>query len=217
MIGGRLIRSTSVSVSAIIVAAGRGTRLGAATPKQLLDLGGRSMLRRSIDAFDAHPEVSDLIVVLPADLVADGPAMITGTSRPVRFVPGGDRRQDSVRQGLDAVPEETDVVLVHDAARPFADAGLIDRVIAGAREHGAVLPAVPARDTVKRVDRASHAVRESINREEIFLAQTPQGFRRQVLVDAFTRLGSTTDVTDEAMLVERDGHPVRVVAATSAT
>src|SRR5262245_18604630 len=115
-----------MSVGVIIVAAGRGTRVGAPVPKQLLDLGGRSILRRSVEAFDRHRTVSQLVVVLPDDLVPDGPALVGVTDRPCRFVAGGARRQDSVRHGLEALPPAIDLVLVHDAARPFADAVLID-------------------------------------------------------------------------------------------
>ena len=127
----------------IIVAAGRGARMGAAVPKQLLDLGGRSILQRSVDAFDAHPLVAELVVVLPPDLVAAG-ASFVAAARPMRFVAGGERRQDSVRLGLAALPATVDLVLVHDAARPFVDIALIDRVIAGAGEAGAAVPGVAA-------------------------------------------------------------------------
>ena len=131
-----------MSVGVIIVAAGRGSRLGAGTPKQFLDLGGRSVLRRSVDAFDRHPTVAALVVVLPADLVVEGQTLVGTTARPCQFVAGGARRQDSVREGLHALPIGIDLVLVHDAARPFADAALIDRVIAAAGESGAAIPAL---------------------------------------------------------------------------
>jgi 2-C-methyl-D-erythritol 4-phosphate cytidylyltransferase / 2-C-methyl-D-erythritol 2,4-cyclodiphosphate synthase len=200
-----------MSVGVIIVAAGRGTRVGAAVPKQFLDLGGRSILQRSVDAFDRHPTVSALVVVLPDDLVADAATLVGPTDRPCRFVAGGARRQDSVRQGLEALPAEIDVVLVHDAARPFADSALIDRVIAATGESGAAIPAVPARDTVKRVDPERRVVTSTLPREEIWLAQTPQGFRRDVLTSAIALGESGVEGTDEAMLAERAGHAVSIV------
>lgn len=200
-----------MSVGVIIVAAGRGTRVGAAVPKQLLDLGGRSMLRRSVEVFDRHRTVSQLVVVLPDDLVPEAPTLVGETNRPCRFVAGGARRQDSVRHGLEALPPAVDLVLVHDAARPFADAVLIDRVIAAAGESGAAIPAVPARDTVKRVDPDRRVVTSTLPREEIWLAQTPQGFRRDVLDQAIALGESGVEGTDEAMLAERAGHAVRVV------
>ena len=200
-----------MSVGVIIVAAGRGTRVGTAVPKQLLDLGGRSVLRRSVDAFDRHPAVDELVVVLPAELVGEAPALVGRTDRPCRFVAGGERRQDSVRHGLQVLPAAIDLVLVHDAARPFASPALIDRVIAEAGASGAAIPALAARDTVKRVDPDRRTITATLPREEIWLAQTPQGFRREVLLKAVA-LGETgVEGTDEAMLAERAGHAVTVV------
>jgi 2-C-methyl-D-erythritol 4-phosphate cytidylyltransferase / 2-C-methyl-D-erythritol 2,4-cyclodiphosphate synthase len=195
-------------VSAIIAAGGRGSRLGAGTPKQLLDLGGRSMLARSVAAFDAHPRVSELIVVLPAELVADAPRHIGATARPVRTVDGGTRRQDSVANGFAAVSASAQIVLVHDAARPFVSATLIDRAIDGAAAHGAVIPALPTQDTVKRVH--ASAVVETIARETVFLAQTPQAFRRDVLGKAI-EIGKGVEATDEGALAERAGFTVQIV------
>src|SRR5262249_2649333 len=135
-----------MSVGAVIVAAGRGLRLGATVPKQLLDLGGRTLLQHSVRAFDAHPAVHETAVWLPAELVESGRTLAGDTTRPVRFVAGGDRRQDSVRKGVEALSPGVDLVLVHDAARPFVDAALIDRVVAGTSEAGAALPALASRD-----------------------------------------------------------------------
>jgi 2-C-methyl-D-erythritol 4-phosphate cytidylyltransferase/2-C-methyl-D-erythritol 2,4-cyclodiphosphate synthase len=121
-----------------------------------------------------------------------------------------------VRRGLEALPEDLDVVLVHDAARPFVDPALIDRVIEAAVRTGAAVPAVQAKDTVKRVRAGEVMVAATIAREEIWLAQTPQGFRRSVIVAA-TALGETgIDATDEAMLAERAGYQVEVVAGDDA-
>lgn len=199
-----------MNVGAIIVAAGRGARVGGAIPKQLLDLGGRTILQRSVAAFDGHAGVSEIVVVLPAEWVPEGAALVGPTTRPCRFAAGGERRQDSVARGLAAMPAGPDLILVHDAARPFADTALIDRVIAGAAEYGAVVPAVQARDTVKRVDLDRRLVRETIARDEIWLAQTPQGFRRAVLAAAVAAADGV-EATDEAALAERAGHAVRVV------
>jgi 2-C-methyl-D-erythritol 4-phosphate cytidylyltransferase/2-C-methyl-D-erythritol 2,4-cyclodiphosphate synthase len=200
-----------VSVGAIIVAAGRGDRMGASMPKQLLDLGGRSLLERSVAAFDAHPSVNQIVVVLPADLVPSGADLVGRTARACAIVAGGDRRQDSVARGVAALPADVDVVLVHDAARPFADAALIDRVLAAVVDQGAAIPALKVRDTVKRVEPDTGRIAETISRDGLWLAQTPQGFRRRVLEDAVA-LGQTgVAATDEAMLAERAGHRVVVV------
>src|SRR5579862_2885553 len=130
-------------VGAIIVAGGRGARLGGEIPKQLLRLGNRSMLRRTIDAFDTHPRVEQLVVVLPDDLVPGASSLIGPTARPCAVTAGGSTRQESVRRGLAAMPEGPDLILVHDAARPFTPADLIDRVIEASGQTGAAIPAVP--------------------------------------------------------------------------
>ncbi len=204
-----------MSVGAIIVAGGRGARVGAGVPKQLLEIGGRSILRRAIDAFDGHPRVDRIVVVLPSDLVADADKFIGATARPCHVAIGGATRHDSVRCGLEAMPAGPSVILVHDAARPFTSRDLIDRVIGAAEECGAAVPALPAGETVKRVDREALVVRETIARDEVWLAQTPQGFRRSVLEAAMARPGGAS-ATDEAMLVERAGLPVRVVPGDAA-
>jgi 2-C-methyl-D-erythritol 4-phosphate cytidylyltransferase/2-C-methyl-D-erythritol 2,4-cyclodiphosphate synthase len=202
-------------VGVIIVAAGRGERLGGRVPKQLLEIEGRSILARSVAAFDAAPDIDHLVVVLPDTMVADGPSMVGRPKRPCTCVAGGARRQDSVRCGLEALPAGIDLVLIHDAARPFVSGPLIARVVAAAREAGAVVPAVRARDTVKRVPSGASIVAETVPRDEIWLAQTPQGFTRAVL-DAAVALGETVEATDEAALAERSGHPVRVVEGDEA-
>jgi 2-C-methyl-D-erythritol 4-phosphate cytidylyltransferase/2-C-methyl-D-erythritol 2,4-cyclodiphosphate synthase len=204
-----------MSVGVIIVAGGRGARVGADRPKQLLEIGGRTILRRAIDAFDGHPQVDRLVVVLPPDLVPEASKFIGVTSRPCHVAVGGATRHDSVRLGLAAMPAGPDVILVHDAARPFTSTDLIGRVIAAAKDCGAAVPALPAGETVKRVDREARVVRETIAREEVWLAQTPQGFRRSVLEAAIVRADGAS-ATDDAMLVERAGHPVRVVAGEAA-
>ncbi|NUR53044.1 MAG: 2-C-methyl-D-erythritol 4-phosphate cytidylyltransferase [Acidobacteria bacterium] len=202
-------------VTAIIAAAGSGTRLGGALPKQLLDVGGRSMLARSVAAFDAHPRISDLIVVVPPTLAAEAAAAHIGrTRRRVEVVAGGARRQDSVANAFDRVPASTEVVLIHDAARPFVSADTISRTIDAAAAHGAAIPAIEARDTVKRVDEG--VIVETIPRETIVLAQTPQGFRRDVLERAIAVGRSGAEATDEAGLAERAGDRVHVVRGESA-
>ncbi|HEY6213385.1 MAG TPA: 2-C-methyl-D-erythritol 4-phosphate cytidylyltransferase, partial [Vicinamibacterales bacterium] len=132
-------------VSVIIAAGGSGTRLGASTPKQLLDVGGQSMLARAVGAFDAHARVTEIVVVVPASV--DRPPetfVLPAAHKPVQVVAGGVRRQDSVVNGFARVSPRADVVLVHDAARPFVTADVIDRTIDAAAMHGAVIPAIEA-------------------------------------------------------------------------
>jgi 2-C-methyl-D-erythritol 4-phosphate cytidylyltransferase/2-C-methyl-D-erythritol 2,4-cyclodiphosphate synthase len=204
-------------VTAIIAAGGRGARFGAAEPKQLLSVGGLPILERSVRAFLEHPGIDEVLVVLPPSLVADPPAYLRSSGKPLRIVAGGARRQDSVANAFREVAALSDLIVIHDAARPFASADLITRTIAAAAESGAALAAVASRDTVKRASGPAEAghdriVAETLSRDTIVLAQTPQAFRRDVLQAAFAlseREG--VDATDEAALVERSGHPVRLV------
>lgn len=214
-------------VTAIIAAGGRGQRFGAAVPKQLVSIGGRPILERAVTAFLSHPAIDELVVALPPELVAEPPAYLRAASKPIRIVAGGRRRQDSVRHAFDVASELSDIIVVHDAARPFPSAALIARTIAAAAESGAALAALPARDTVKRgalgadavepgrepasVDGRQMVVAETLPRESIYLAQTPQAFRRQVLRDALALGEAGLDATDEATLAERAGHVVRLV------
>ena len=171
-------------VSAIIAAGGRGRRFGGAVPKQLLTVAGRPILERSVHVFLAHPEIDEIVVALPSELAADPPAYLKHGEKQVRIVTGGERRQDSVSEAFRAVDGRADIVVIHDAARPFATADLVSRTIAAAAASGAALAAIPARDTVKRSDAGSESngadrtfVAETLVREQIFLAQTPQAFQ----------------------------------------
>lgn len=197
-------------VTAIIAAGGEGRRLGAGKPKQLLDLGGRTLLEHSTAAFTEHPRVTDVIVVVPSftEVWPATPDIIQVSG--ARVVKGGARRQDSVANGFDEVPRGAEVVLVHDAARPFVTADLINRTIDAAITHGAAIPALQSRDTIKRV-RKDGVVTGTIPRDEVYLAQTPQGFRRDVLAKAVAAGRSGVDATDEAMLAEHAGFAVHVV------
>src|SRR5688572_13153807 len=170
------------------------------------------MLQRSVAACDAHPDVDELVVVLPAEWVGDGPSLVGPTRARCRVVAGGDRRQDSVRAGFAAVQQSADIVLVHDAARPFVSRAVIDRVVAAAGATGAAVPALQASDTVKRVGSdGRRCVSETVPRSEVWLAQTPQGFRRDVLAAAIAASDGQNEATDEAQLVEWMGGEVQVV------
>ena len=204
-------------VTAIVAAAGAGRRLGGAVPKQLLEIGGRSILQHSVDAFLSHERVTDVIVVLPGSLAEAPPAWMASAAAGgrVQVVEGGERRQDSVANAFDRVDARADVVLVHDAARPFVTPDLISRSIEAAVAHGAAIVAVAVADTVKRVDGAG-VVAETLPRETIYLAQTPQAFRRAVLGDAIALGRAGVAATDEAMLAEQAGHPVHVIRGDAA-
>ncbi|MEO7190081.1 MAG: 2-C-methyl-D-erythritol 4-phosphate cytidylyltransferase [Vicinamibacterales bacterium] len=200
-----------MSVGVIIVAAGKGERLGGSVPKQLLDVGGRTMLQRSVAAFDGCAEVTEMVVVLPSELTRRGAELVGQTTHPCRVVAGGARRQDSVARGFEALAPASTLVLIHDAARPFVDAALIARVIGAAGRTGAAVPAMPARETVKRAQDDALMVLETVPRARVWLAQTPQGFRRDVLESAMALSALGIDATDEATLAERAGHAVEIV------
>jgi 2-C-methyl-D-erythritol 4-phosphate cytidylyltransferase/2-C-methyl-D-erythritol 2,4-cyclodiphosphate synthase len=201
-------------VSVIIAAGGSGRRLGSPVPKQMLDIGGGTMLEHSVRAFGSHPRISEIVVVVPAGQGSETAGVLranraTGLRPALDVVDGGPRRQDSVANAFARVSGTADVVLVHDAARPFVTAALIDRTIDAAAAHGAAIAAVQSRDTVKRVERG--VIAATIARESIYLAQTPQGFRREVLAAAVALGRSGVDATDEAALAEGAGYQVHVV------
>ena len=200
-------------VTAIIVAGGRGTRVGGDVPKQLRMVGGRTLLEHALVPFDRCSLIDNLIVVLPDQFSGMTELNWRCIETPVQVCFGGERRQDSVAAGVDAVSDDVDVVLVHDAARPFCPTRLIVKVVESAIEHNAVVPALPAVDTVKAVEKEGDTliVRETFPRELIYLAQTPQGFRTDVIKNA-VKLGRTgVEATDEAALVEKTGVLVRLV------
>jgi len=206
-------------IAAILPAAGLGTRMGAETPKQFLELGGVPLVIFTLRRLAACPAITHFyIATLPEELAAlEIRAGKEKLGRPVRILRGGATRQESVARALEEVPADTEIVLVHDAVRPFVTPEQIDRVIAEARACGAAILGIPATDTVKEVKRVSHPedvalITATIRRERIVLAQTPQAFRYSLLREAFA--GAAKDdatASDEASLVERLGHDVHVV------
>ena len=199
-------------VTAIIAAAGSGSRLGADAPKQFLDLGGRPILEHSVRALADHARISEVVVALPPASVAAPPAWLAASAK-VRVVTGGLRRQDSVANAFESLAA-SEVVLIHDAARPFVSADLISRSIDAAVAFGAAIAATPVSDTVKQVDtsRGEPVIRGTLPRESIYLAQTPPAFRTDVLATAVALGRSGVEATDEAALAEQAGHTVHVVA-----
>src|SRR5512133_1811190 len=197
-------------VTAIVAAGGSGVRAGVA--KQWLVLGGETVLRRSARALATCPAVDDLVAVVPHGEEARALAELEGLGRPARAVAGGAARADSVRNGLAAA--EGAIVLVHDAARPFATADLGVRVAEAAARDGAALAALPVTDTVKRAAAAEDPARvaETLDRRTLWLAQTPQGFRKDLLLRAYAAAGAgASAATDECALVGAIGAPVTLV------
>lgn len=194
------------TVAAILVAAGSGQRLGAGVPKAFVEVAGRSLLDRAFTTFAANPAVEAVVVAAPAGH-ADTAAELTHG----RVVVGGDTRQGSVAAALAALPTDVEFVLVHDVARPFVPMRVIDDVIAALRGGAlAVVPIVSVHDTVRRV-RSDGTLDGIVERSSLAAVQTPQGFRRDVLVKAHERAGGFV-ATDDAALVEALGLPVVAVA-----
>ncbi len=203
-------------VSAIIAAGGLGQRMGAEVPKQFLEIGGRTLLDYSVDALLASPRIDEVIVAVPTVTPGRVTASLQArTAKPVSVVTGGARRQDSVANAFAVVRDRADLVVIHDAARPFLTADLIARTIDAAAEHGAAIAALRAHDTIKQAAPAAEGrprfIQATLPRETIYLAQTPQAFRRDVLGRAIAEAQADSDATDEAMLAERAGFRVQLV------
>lgn len=206
-------------IAAILPAAGLGTRMGAETPKQFLELDGAPIAILSLRRIASCELVTDIIVATRADNVAQLSERIAQEKfkQKVQVVRGGDSRQDSVAHALEQVSNDTEIVLVHDAVRPFVTREQIARVIEEARKTRAAILGIPAMDTVKEVKRASlpedvALITATIPRERIVLAQTPQAFSAKLLKEAFARAQADgVTASDEAGLVERLGYDVHVV------
>lgn len=205
-----------MTVAALIVAAGRGVRAGgsnALAPKQYSEIGGAPMLARAISAFASHPRVGSVQVVInPADTARYAGAASQFGTRLLPPVAGGEERQDSVRAGLEAlVAEAPDRVLIHDAARPFVDAGLIDRVVTALESHAGALPALPVTDSLKRAHDGK--LTGSIDRASLFRAQTPQGFEFNAILAAHRAAAKAGQAkfTDDAGIAEWFGLDVVLV------
>jgi 2-C-methyl-D-erythritol 4-phosphate cytidylyltransferase len=187
------------TVAAILVAAGSGTRLGADVPKAFVPVAGRTLLEHAVDRFTDCAAVSRVVVVAPAAHVTRAAELSD-----VTVVPGGATRQESVAAGLAALDADVDHVLVHDVARPFVPAAVIEAVVAALRDGAsAVVPVVPIHDTVRRVD-SDGSLAGVVDRSTLAAVQTPQGFLRSVLADAHA--SAVTALTDDAALVEALGH-----------
>ncbi|MDP1876721.1 MAG: 2-C-methyl-D-erythritol 4-phosphate cytidylyltransferase [Actinomycetota bacterium] len=199
--------------AALVPAAGRGERLGPGAPKALRPLGGIPMLVHAVRALAASRVVDLVVVAAPEDDVEAVASMLADQefSAEVVVVTGGPTRQDSVARALLGLPDDIDVVLVHDAARPLVPAEVVGSVVSAVRSgHPAVVPGLPVVDTIKQVDAACD-VERTVDRESLRAIQTPQGFDRAVLQRAHAAADLDAVATDDAGLVERLGTRVHVV------
>lgn len=199
---------------AIVPAAGSGNRMGRELSKQYLSLGGMPILVHTLNVFEKCPLVDAVLVVVPppdVEAVRSGMLPRWNLKKLAGVIPGGKERQDSVRAGIEALDRDTDIVIVHDAVRPFITAKLIEDCIRAAEEEGAATVGVPVKDTVKEVGADGHVVR-TCDRNLLWLTQTPQAFRRDIIENAHrAAVRDGYRGTDDTSLVERLGIAVRMI------
>jgi 2-C-methyl-D-erythritol 4-phosphate cytidylyltransferase len=202
--------------SAIVVAAGSGSRLGVGEPKAFVKLHGRTLLHYSLATLCKISSLTEVVIAIPAGLEkrTRDEAVKAGLAIAVKITPGGLERQDSVRLALALTSAEAEVIIIHDAARPFADAALFHRCLEAAHLRGAAIAAIPVADTLKRV--ADGAIQATVKRAGLYQAQTPQAFQRRLLVAAHERATRERVIaTDDADLVEQIGGTVEIVASSA--
>jgi 2-C-methyl-D-erythritol 4-phosphate cytidylyltransferase len=208
-------REVSQRTVAVIPAAGAGRRMGGTEAKQFLEIDGHPLLALTLEKFQICRAVDSIVVVVPSERVDDcrrGIVEKYQLSKVKRVVAGGKRRQDSVRLGIEATEGEYALVLIHDGVRPLVQTDLITRVVARAKETGAAVAALPAKETVKEVG-ANNRVIKTYDRRQVWLVQTPQAFRYADILSAHHRAHQEgwEDLTDDALLLEKMGIPVQVV------
>ena len=201
-------------VTAIFPAAGASKRMGGSVNKNLLKLAGEPILIRTLKTFSQVGRVNFLIVVVAEHEVEAVEKLLRATEglKPWRVTVGGSERQFSIANGLKLLPDDAEIILVHDAARPLISARTIEGVIDAAKKFGGAIAAVPSKDTIKFVDEEGF-VRYTPPRRELFAVQTPQGFRREILLRAYAQAEKDKFLgTDDASLVERFGRRIKIVA-----
>lgn len=204
---------SKLRTAAIIAAAGFGKRFGGSLKKQFQNLLGKPVLSYSIESLESSPLVEEIILVVPDDSVGFCDKEIVkkfGFEKVSKIIPGGKERRDSVERGFNSLSNEIDIVLVHDAVRPFISIRMIEEVIKEASESGGAIIAIPVKDTIKKSSSGNY-IERTVSRESLWLAQTPQAFRYDVLKQAYEGLEKSVIVTDESSLVERLGIQVKLV------
>ncbi|HEY0724016.1 MAG TPA: 2-C-methyl-D-erythritol 4-phosphate cytidylyltransferase [Pyrinomonadaceae bacterium] len=202
-------------VDAIVVAAGAGRRMGGATVKTYLPIAGRPLILRTLDRIVATPSVANVILVVAAADVGYCRDLLNSDGslkgRAYIVLAGGPTRQESVRRGLEKIAAETDIVMIHDGARPFVSSALIERCLQAAASKGSAVPGLPVRDTIKRVGGDGY-IQNTPERAGLWEIQTPQIFQRDLIVAAHQLAARDgIEASDDAMVVERMDKPVFVV------
>jgi 2-C-methyl-D-erythritol 4-phosphate cytidylyltransferase len=200
-----------VKTTAIIVAAGTGSRFNSETPKQFLEIAGKPVIVYSMERFAAAPSIDNLIVVVASENVTRLGGL--HVAKPVRVVTGGATRAGSVSNGLSAVESDVEIVAVHDGARPFVSVDEIERTVSTARQMGAACLVGPVTDTIKTV--RGTEISGTLDRAKLRRALTPQAFKIEVIRKAFEDGDRSEAVTDECYLVEKLGHPIEFVEGSS--
>ena len=201
-----------MTASAVILAAGRGERMHTGTRKAFLELAGRPLLVHAVEAFSLVPRVKEIIVVVHPDDLEAARSAVEPLASTVRYVAGGATRRESSLAGIRAAAGE--LVLIHDGCRPLVSPALIERVLDGAEHHDAVVPVLPATETLYRLGNAEHHVGEVLDRSSTVRAQTPQGFRRPLILRCLEEADPT--ITDDASAVIARGTPVFIVEGEAA-
>ena len=198
---------------AIIVAAGKGERVGAKLPKQFLNIGNKPILAHTLEKFEKARLVNEVVVVVSEDYLGFCSREIIDAyefGKIKRVVSGGKHRQDSVFNGLKSIDSNIDIVLIHDGARPFVKSQKIDQIIRACQKDGSTILALPIKETIKRVEKGK--VITTLDRSKIWSVQTPQAFPYKVILDAYKKAKKDKFIaTDDSLLVERVGIEVRVI------
>ncbi len=193
--------------AAIITAAGQGKRMGMS--KQFIEINGKALLEWTLAAFQKAEAVDAIVLVVNEEDIEK--ARKFKFPKIKRIVAGGKERQDSVRNGLNALPEDTEMVVIHDGARPMITGEIIKRAVSEAEKNGAVVVGVPVSDTIKKVDPKTLEIAGTVDRTELWAAQTPQVFKKELILRAFKEGAAKHKVTDDSMLAEKLGIPVKMV------
>lgn len=201
-----------MKVDVIIPAAGMGKRIGGSTKKQFLVLGDKPIIIYPLEVFESIPEIKSIQLVLQTgDIEFGQKALESFPFTKVNIVSGGKERQDSVYNGIRHITSPSDIILIHDGVRPFISTELINNIITASKEYGAVVPAIPERDTIREVDSNYYIVKD-LDRQKVWRIQTPQAFRRDIILKSIEQaMADNYYATDDATLVAKYHYPVKVI------
>jgi len=204
-----------MKIQAIIPAAGEGLRLRSDKPKPFIQIKGQTILALTLKVFEASELIDSVVLVASVERLSEFETLIRsqGFKKVSRIVAGGKTRRASVYNGLQVIDQDTEVVVVHDAARPLIDVATLEKALALSKDHLAVVVGVPVKPTIKRVDQKSMAIKETIERNGLWEIQTPQVFQKELLIKAHAQNGEL-DASDDALLVEKLGVDVKIIEGT---